>query len=171
MASRPFACLNTRIFSVHHEVCFPKYPVLDRFSSINCTPGSVFLTSQVYNECEFLALSITPKPWILFSEQTFSVSLPLLFCSVFGRLVRARTALKLTLMVSPSSLDKRTMSKGQDAEVTVQNTEVAEKEAQLFDLEDRTQAEKRLVRLLDTRLLPTVVLILVMNYIDVSGQH
>lgn len=34
---------------------------------------------------------------------------------------------------------------------------------------ERSEAEKRLVRKLDTRLLPTIILIYIMNYIDVSN--
>lgn len=35
---------------------------------------------------------------------------------------------------------------------------------------ERLLAEKKLVRKLDTRLLPTIFIIFIMNYIDVSGQ-
>lgn len=35
---------------------------------------------------------------------------------------------------------------------------------------ERLLAEKRLVRKLDMRLLPTIFIIFIMNYIDVSGQ-
>ena len=40
---------------------------------------------------------------------------------------------------------------------------------ELLTTEARPAAEKKLVRLLDMRLMPIVVLIYVMNYIDVSG--
>lgn len=74
-------------------------------------------------------------------------------------------------MVSPPSPDNSPVLKGQDAIAIDHNAGVGEKEVQFFGLEDRKQAEKRLVRLLDMRLLPTVVLIIIMNYIDVSGQR
>lgn len=45
--------------------------------------------------------------------------------------------------------------------------EVKDPDTELFSLENREQAEKRLVRLLDMRLLPTIILIYLMNYIDV----
>lgn len=38
---------------------------------------------------------------------------------------------------------------------------------QILDAENRKKAERRLVRKLDMRLMPTIVLIFIMNYIDV----
>ena len=39
----------------------------------------------------------------------------------------------------------------------------------ILDAENRKTAERKLVRKLDSRLLPTIVLIYIMNYIDVRG--
>ena len=39
----------------------------------------------------------------------------------------------------------------------------------ILDAENRKAAERKLVRKLDSRLLPTIVLIYIMNYIDVRG--
>ncbi|OJT01932.1 hypothetical protein TRAPUB_7576 [Trametes pubescens] len=39
----------------------------------------------------------------------------------------------------------------------------------LLNLDVRAAAERKLVRMLDWRLLPTIVLIFIMNYIDVSA--
>lgn len=50
----------------------------------------------------------------------------------------------------------------------VDHVEVVQDENSMHGLEQREQAEKRLVRLLDRRLLPTVILIFLMNYTDVS---
>ena len=41
-------------------------------------------------------------------------------------------------------------------------------DGELLALDVRAAAERRLVRILDWRLLPTIVLIFIMNYIDVS---
>lgn len=49
----------------------------------------------------------------------------------------------------------------------VDHIEVKTPDVERFSPEDRTRAEKRLVRLLDMRMLPTVILIYLMNYIDV----
>lgn len=49
----------------------------------------------------------------------------------------------------------------------IHHIEVKDPDAELLPLENRERAEKRLVRLLDMRLLPTIVLIYLMNYIDV----
>lgn len=43
-------------------------------------------------------------------------------------------------------------------------------DAQLLSPDIRASAERRLVRKLDSRLLPTIVLIFIMNYIDVSNH-
>ena len=42
-------------------------------------------------------------------------------------------------------------------------------DGELLALDVRAAAERRLVRILDWRLLPTIVLIFIMNYIDVSN--
>lgn len=44
----------------------------------------------------------------------------------------------------------------------------AEGDGYILDSEIRLTAEKKLVRKLDFRLLPTIVIIFIMNYIDVS---
>lgn len=44
-----------------------------------------------------------------------------------------------------------------------------EKDSELLLPARRASAEKKLVRTLDMRLLPTIVLIFILNYIDVSG--
>lgn len=49
----------------------------------------------------------------------------------------------------------------------IEHIEAIDSDAELLLLEDRERAEKRLVRLLDMRLLPTIILIFLMNYIDV----
>ena len=43
--------------------------------------------------------------------------------------------------------------------------------ARVLELDTRVIAEKKLVRKLDRRLLPAIVLIFIMNYIDVRHQH
>ncbi|KAK7688861.1 hypothetical protein QCA50_007550 [Cerrena zonata] len=48
----------------------------------------------------------------------------------------------------------------------IEHIEAIDSDAELLLLEDRERAEKRLVRLLDMRLLPTIILIFLMNYID-----
>ena len=45
---------------------------------------------------------------------------------------------------------------------------VVDPDAELVAEDVRPRAEKHLVRLLDLRLLPTIVLIFILNYIDVS---
>ena len=54
--------------------------------------------------------------------------------------------------------------------VEAKTTEVAvvDPDAELLAEDVRPRAEKHLVRLLDLRLLPTIVLIFILNYIDVS---
>ena len=49
------------------------------------------------------------------------------------------------------------------------NPKVDDSDVELLAPDRRVQAEKHLVRLLDMRLLPTIVLIFIMNYIDVSA--
>lgn len=41
----------------------------------------------------------------------------------------------------------------------------------ILDPEQRAAEERRLVRKLDMRLMPTIILIFIMNYIDVSVVH
>lgn len=43
------------------------------------------------------------------------------------------------------------------------------KDGELLAQDVRPSAERRLVRMLDMRLLPTIILIFIMNYIDVSA--
>lgn len=51
--------------------------------------------------------------------------------------------------------------------LVIEHIEVKTTDTELLSSEDRARAEKRLVRLLDMRLLPTIILIYLMNYIDV----
>ena len=47
----------------------------------------------------------------------------------------------------------------------------ANEDGVLLEKDKRVSAERRLVKKLDYRLLPTVVLIFIMNYIDVGQPH
>ena len=53
-------------------------------------------------------------------------------------------------------------------EKTPEEVVLENEDAELLAEDIRPSAEKRLVRLLDFRLLPTIVLIFILNYIDVS---
>lgn len=54
------------------------------------------------------------------------------------------------------------------APVGIENIEITGKQERPSTTELRGQDEKRLVRLQDLRLLPVVMLIFLMNYVDVS---
>lgn len=60
-------------------------------------------------------------------------------------------------------------SMGEERKITAQVEHVEVADESLLIPEHRRQAEKHLVRLLDMRLLPTVILIYLMNYTDVSS--
>ena len=69
-------------------------------------------------------------------------------------------------MSSDSGSDRVWMDDDKDV-ATVSEIEVKLADDALLAPENRAKAERRLVRLLDLRLLPTVILIYLMNYIDV----
>ncbi len=75
-------------------------------------------------------------------------------------------------MTSTSSSVEKTERKDDGSIVQVEKTPeevvLEDKDAELLAEDIRPSAEKRLVRLLDFRLLPTIVLIFILNYIDVS---
>lgn len=57
---------------------------------------------------------------------------------------------------------------GADVEQIEHDSKVDDRDGELLAPDRRVQAEKHLVRLLDMRLMPTMVLVFIMNYIDVS---
>ena len=69
-------------------------------------------------------------------------------------------------MLTESRSDNPGGEEAKDGAV-VAHIEVKGPDDVLLAPENRAMAEKRLVRLLDMRLLPTVILIYLMNYIDV----
>ena len=68
-----------------------------------------------------------------------------------------------------SSRDEKTQGSIEYVEKTsATDVDVDLKDAELLADDVRPAAERKLVRMLDMRLLPTIVLIFIMNYIDVS---
>lgn len=63
--------------------------------------------------------------------------------------------------VSITQVERRPSTAASDSERS--------EDGDLLNLDVRAAAERKLVRMLDWRLLPTIVLIFIMNYIDVSA--
>lgn len=55
--------------------------------------------------------------------------------------------------------------------IDIRSADTEEKDGELLLPERRAAAERHLVRMLDMRLLPTIVLIFILNYIDVSKYN
>lgn len=64
--------------------------------------------------------------------------------------------------------DASSVDNGEKASYSV---EINDPDSELLQPSRRLVAEKKLVRILDMRLLPTIVLIFILNYIDVSICH
>lgn len=64
--------------------------------------------------------------------------------------------------------DASSVDNGEKASYSV---DINDPDSELLQPSRRLVAEKKLVRMLDMRLLPTIVLIFILNYIDVSTCH
>lgn len=69
---------------------------------------------------------------------------------------------------SSSESDEKFATKVEYVEETSATNVVVDEDGELLLPERRREAERRLVRKLDFRLLPTIVLIFILNYIDVG---
>lgn len=76
-----------------------------------------------------------------------------------------------TLIMSPSrpdSFDRKDDGSIEHVEKRSDSIAIVDDYSELLAPERRPAAERRLVRILDCRLLPTIVLVFILNYIDVS---
>ena len=72
---------------------------------------------------------------------------------------------------STSSNEKYDTAKIENIETSSQEVvDIRDEDGELLLPERREQAERKLVRKLDFRLLPTIILIFILNYIDVGAR-
>ena len=74
-------------------------------------------------------------------------------------------------IVLEEQIDRKDGASVEEIEKVSSNVEIGDPDSELLLPSRRPIAERKLVRVLDFRLLPTIVLIFILNYIDVSVRH